>query len=196
MKTKKRKWIYFIITTIILVLVNLYVYNERIRYEYWDTQDLLFFLGIINASVLSVLGLIYSGIEYAKMENRKDFLTKYLIERYYMENKKIDVNDKVAVADTISNLQYEVEDLRDLTDLLRVSIKNMTAYKDEPIGITDTEGSIYPIGNSLTELTRIISNRLDEVSKTLCNVYQGYIDEDEETEEDKDNGKKTKPQTK
>lgn len=200
MTFKKRITIYIIIAVIVLTILNIYVYNERIRYEYWDIGDLIFFLGIINASIICILGWIFISIEGHYLEKDRDILTNYFIERYYMgKDKKIDITDNVDMANIMADMQNEIEDIRDLTTLLNVSLKNLVSYGGQPLGIADREGSLYPVGEGLNELVNTIITRLDKVSSNLSDVYKEYSDNTEyakKHKEDKDNAKETKPQTK
>lgn len=88
------------------------------------------------------------------------------------------------VVDTLNNTQYELEDIRDLTRVLYVSLRNQVSYEGTPIGLSMDEGnSIYPVGEGLSELTRDIEKRLDKTIKDIEDTYNKYV-----KEEDKDNG--------
>lgn len=88
------------------------------------------------------------------------------------------------VVDTLNNTQYELEDIRDLTRVLYTSLKNQISYDNTPIGIAIDEGnSVYPVGEGLQELTRVIELKLDKTIKDLEDTYNKYV-----KEEDKDNG--------
>ena len=87
------------------------------------------------------------------------------------------------VVDTLNNTQYELEDIRDLTRVLYVSIRNQISVDNKPIGIKTDEDNIYPVGEGLQELTRVIELKLDKTIKDLEDTYNNYV-----KEEDKDNG--------
>lgn len=92
-------------------------------------------------------------------------------------------DNAVKIVDTMSNIQYELEDIRDLTRVLYVSLKNQVSYNGTPIGIQAGEGSIYPVGEGLQELARVIELKLDTNIKLIEDTYNKYV-----KEEDKENG--------
>lgn len=92
------------------------------------------------------------------------------------KNNNIDVK----VADTLNNVQYDLEDIRDLTRVLVVSLKNQISIDDKPLGILTDEGkSIYPVGEGLSELARTIELRLNKNIEMLENTYKEYKQEED-----------------
>lgn len=183
MKIKHKKLIFTTLTILIFILVNLYVYNERIRYEYWEIKDLIFFLTIINGSVASIIGIIYTAIKTNKKINVYE---RYILERYYMDKR----DRRVSHNDMINNILIKVENIEGLANILKVSINNLTTYTGDAIGILDTEGSIHPVGEGLNELSKVIATDLREL-RAEVDKYREQL-----KEEDKTNGKESKSQTK
>lgn len=87
-------------------------------------------------------------------------------------------DNAVKIVDTMSNIQYELEDARDLARVLYVSLKNQISIDNKPIGIKVDEGSIYPVGEGLQELARDIELRLDKQIKLIEDTYNTYVRED------------------
>ena len=92
-------------------------------------------------------------------------------------------DNAVKIVDTMSNIQYELEDARDLVRVLYVSLRNQISIDNKPIGIKIDEGSIYPVGEGLQELARVIELKLDTNIKLIEDTYNKYV-----KEEDKENG--------
>jgi len=89
-------------------------------------------------------------------------------------------DNAVKIVDTMSNIQYELEDARDLTRVLVVSLKNQVSIDNTPIGIKVDEGhSIYPVGEGLSELARDIELRLDKQIKLIEDTYNTYVKEED-----------------
>ena len=89
-------------------------------------------------------------------------------------------DNAVKLADTLSNIQYETEDVRDLVRVLDVSLRNQVSIDNTPIGITIDEGhSIYPVGEGLSELARDIEQRLDKQIKLIEDTYNTYVKEED-----------------
>lgn len=86
----------------------------------------------------------------------------------------------IKIIDTMNNVQYELEDIRDLTRVLVVSLKNQVSYDNTPIGIMTDEGkSVYPVGEGLSELARQIELKLDTNIKLLEDTYNTYVKEED-----------------
>ena len=88
-------------------------------------------------------------------------------------------DNAVKIVDTMSNIQYELEDARDLVRVLYVSLKNQISIDNKPIGIKVDEGSIYPVGEGLQELARDIEQRLDKQIKLIEDTYNTYVKEED-----------------
>ena len=88
-------------------------------------------------------------------------------------------DNAVKIVDTMSNIQYELEDARDLVRVLYVSLKNQISIDNKPIGIKVDEGSIYPVGEGLQELARDIELRLDKQIKLIEDTYNTYVKEED-----------------
>lgn len=86
----------------------------------------------------------------------------------------------IKIIDTMNNIQYELEDIRDLTRVLYVSLKNQVSYDNAPIGITIDEGkSVYPVGEGLSELARQIELKLDTNIQLIEDTYKKYVKEED-----------------
>ena len=85
----------------------------------------------------------------------------------------------IKVLDTMSNIQYDLEDIRDLVRVLYVSLKNQVSYGGQPIGIQAGESGIYPVGEGLSELARDIEQRLDKNIKLIEDTYNTYVKEED-----------------
>ena len=82
----------------------------------------------------------------------------------------------IKVVDVMSDIQYNLEDIRDLTRVLVVSLKNQVSYGGEPIGILIGEDkSIYSVGEGLSELAREIELKIDKQIKTIEDTYKQYV---------------------
>lgn len=88
-------------------------------------------------------------------------------------------DNAVKIVDTMSNIQYELEDARDLVRVLYVSLRNQISIDNKPIGIKIDEGSIYPVGEGLQELARDIEQRLDKQIKLIEDTYNTYVKEED-----------------
>ena len=181
MKIKHKKLIFTTLIILIFIAINLYVYNERIRYEYWETKDLIFYLTIINGSIASIIFIIYIALTTNKKINVYE---RYIIERYYMDKKEI--NKRVSHNDMINNILIKVENIEGLANIMEISLNNLTTYTGDSIGILDTQGSIHPVGEGLNELSKIIANDLRDLRAEVDN-YREQL-----KEEDTKNGKESK----
>ena len=88
-----------------------------------------------------------------------------------MEDKKARI---VGLLDTIGQAQNTIEDLRDLTRVLAISLSNIEPYDIKTIGMTDNTGNVYKVGNGFTELANSIADKLDILSKELERKYEKY----------------------
>ena len=85
----------------------------------------------------------------------------------------------IKIIDTMNNAQYELEDIRDLTRVLYVSLRNQVSLDNTPIGIKVDEGSIYPVGEGLSELARQIELKLDTNIQLIEDTYKKYVKEED-----------------
>ena len=88
-------------------------------------------------------------------------------------------DNAVKIVDTMSNIQYELEDARDLVRVLYVSLRNQISIDNKPIGIKIDEGSIYPVGEGLSELARQIELKLDTNIQLIEDTYKKYVKEED-----------------
>lgn len=84
--------------------------------------------------------------------------------------------------DTLGELEYELEKLEGIADILNVSIVNLQTYNNTPIGIQDKQGSIYPVGEGLNELSFILEQRIIKAKETTKQIYK-------ELDRSRENGK-------
>lgn len=81
----RRTKIYIFSLIILLILCNYYVYIERIKYEVWEINNLIFFLGIINTCIILVPTIIYfvvcEIIEYSRQEKISEAILYIAIKK-------------------------------------------------------------------------------------------------------------------
>lgn len=95
-----------------------------------------------------------------------------------MSNKAKD--NVIKIIDNMNNVQYELEDIRDLVRVLYTSLKNQVSYGGQPIGIAiDNNSGIYPVGEGLSELARDIEQRLDKSIEQIEDTYNKYVKEED-----------------
>lgn len=87
--------------TIILILIfigyialcNYGIYIHRIKGEYWEVKDLIFFLGILNIAIINPPILIYLAIIERKEEKQRKelalLLVKNMIDRHQEEKQEL-----------------------------------------------------------------------------------------------------------
>lgn len=86
---KRKTKTFLIVLSVIVIIFNYWIYVERIKYEYWEIEDLLVFLGIVNMAIVSLPTMIYISInESIEMEeNNKlaNLLLQEMVERHRNE---------------------------------------------------------------------------------------------------------------
>lgn len=106
MKTRTKIFIVFMI--LLLIVGNYYIYIERIKYEIWETQDLIFFLGILNLSMICFPTFIYlcidNDLEEKEQKRFMGLLVEYTLKEYAEEVKEL--------KDTIKKLESEKEETK------------------------------------------------------------------------------------
>ena len=78
--------------TIILILIfigyialcNYGIYSYRIKGEYWEVKDLIFFLGILNIAIINPPILIYLAIIERKEEKQRKELALLLVKENWL----------------------------------------------------------------------------------------------------------------
>ena len=106
MKTRTKIFIVFMI--LLLIVGNYYIYIERIKYEIWETQDLIFFLGILNLSMICFPTFIFIGIDKDLEDKRRKELAILLVESMLKKHEE-EVKD---LKDTIKKLESEKEETK------------------------------------------------------------------------------------
>ena len=95
-----------------------------------------------------------------------------------MSNKAKD--NVIKIIDNMNNVQYDLEDIRDLVRVLYTSLRNQISYEGTPIGISiDNNSGIYPVGEGLSELARDIEQRLDKSIEQIEDTYNKYVKEED-----------------
>ena len=94
----KRKTIILLIIFIgYIALCNYGIYSYRIKGEYWELQDLIIFLGILNGVIITLpLGAYLSYQLHKEDKERKEItllLVKNMIDRHQEEKKEL--QDKI-----------------------------------------------------------------------------------------------------
>lgn len=94
----RRKTIILLIIFIgYIALCNYGIYSYRIKGEYWELQDLIFFLGILNGVIVTLpLGAYFSYKIYKEDKEHKELtllLVKCMIDRHQEERNEL--QDKI-----------------------------------------------------------------------------------------------------
>ena len=109
---RKKTIILLIIFISYIALCNYAIYVHRIKYEYWEVKDLIFFLGILNGVIVTLpLGAYLSYKEHKEDKERKELallLVKNMIDRQlYKEYEAL--NETIALR--LDSIKEELEDL-------------------------------------------------------------------------------------
>ena len=90
---RKKTIILLIIFISYIALCNYAIYVHRIKYEYWEVKDLIFFLGILNIAIINPPILIYLAIIERKEEKQRKelalLLVKNMIDRHQEEKQEL-----------------------------------------------------------------------------------------------------------
>lgn len=90
---RKKTIILLIIFISYIALCNYAIYVHRIKYEYWEVKDLIFFLGILNGVIVTLpLGAYLSYKEHKEEKQRKELallLVKNMIDRHQEEKQEL-----------------------------------------------------------------------------------------------------------
>ena len=90
---RRNKIILLIVFIIYIALCNYGIYVHRIKYEYWEVKDLIFFLGILNGVIVTLpLGAYLSYIQYKEDKERKELallFVKNMIDRHQEEKQEL-----------------------------------------------------------------------------------------------------------
>lgn len=90
---RKKTIILLIIFISYIALCNYGIYSYRIKGEYWEVKDLIFFLGILNIAIINPPILIYLAILERKEEKQRKelalLLVKNMIDRHQEEKQEL-----------------------------------------------------------------------------------------------------------
>ena len=83
---RKKTIILLIIFISYIALCNYGIYVHRIKYEYWEVKDLIFFLGILNIGIINLPLFIYLLVQEHKEEKEHKEL---MIDRHQEEKQEL-----------------------------------------------------------------------------------------------------------
>ena len=90
---RKKTIILLIIFISYIALCNYGIYVHRIKYEYWEVKDLIFFLGILNIGIINLPLFIYLLVQEHKEEKEHKelalLLVKSMIDRHQEEKQEL-----------------------------------------------------------------------------------------------------------
>ena len=150
--------IYIAIFIILMILFNIYLYYHRIKYEYWDTRDLIFFIVLSNGSIMGLI-LYFSAIIYIILPSKENVIKKeYMIMSKNQDNKS-----------KLDNVFLSIDRIQAYNDIiyndLINDLKNIT-YQD-PQDEQDKNKIIDRIQAIITGSNR----ELDIINQDICDIY-------------------------
>lgn len=172
-KTTKSK-LYIVLFIIVMIFFNVFLYNYRIKNEYWETKDLIFFICLSNGSTGGII-LYFSALIYIMIPS-KDYVSVMQnknIEKEYMKMSKNYKSDIEKIFISIDRIQVYNNMIND--DLLN-DLKN--------INIQD-EHEKNKIIEKINALIVASNNELDNINQKICDI-DTKINNQDNSENEKD----------
>lgn len=185
---RKKTIILLVVFIIYIALCNYGIYIHRIKYEYWEVKDLIFFLGILNGVIITLpLGAYFSYITYKEDKERKKLailLVKNMIDKHQEEKEELQ--------DKINELKRESEEVMITTypkveDKEKVSVTLIDQLNGIRNNIEDTRSLVRLLDEFLSgnnknlfkeyeALNETIALRLDSIKEELEDLTNNHLE--------------------